>query len=132
MTKNYCKKNKCAINFFVSFLQSLVSFVSKHLNKVNLDISYLESQFHDGVYLVLLMGLLEGYFVPLFEFHLTPKDFEQKVFNVAYAFELMQDAGLSKPKARPEGKEVIFLLRNVSLIILHCTQILSIWTSNQR
>jgi len=82
--------------------KSLLTFVNKHLNKVNLDVTDIDSQFHDGVYLILLMGLLEGYFVPLFEFHLTPKDFEQKVFNVAFSFELMQDAGLSKPKARPE------------------------------
>lgn len=52
------------------------------------------------------MGLLENYFVPLGDFHLTPKDFEQKVFNVAFSFELMQDAGLSKPKARPEGVKI--------------------------
>ena len=41
-------------------------------------------QFHDGVYLVLLMGLLEGYFVPLYSFHLTPTSFDQKVsfFNI--------------------------------------------------
>lgn len=36
-------------------------------------------QFADGVYLVLLMGLLEGYFVPLHSFFLTPDSFEQKV-----------------------------------------------------
>jgi len=36
-------------------------------------------QFHDGVYLVLLMGLLEGYFVPLHHFHLTPSTNDQKV-----------------------------------------------------
>jgi len=86
-------------------LQSLLTFVNKHLNRINLEVNDIESQFHDGVYLVLLMGLLENYFVPLFEFHLTPKDFEQKVFNVAFAFELMQDAGLAKPKARPEGTQ---------------------------
>lgn len=74
--------------------------------KVNLKVYEIESQFHDGVYLVLLMGLLENYFVPLGDFHLTPKDFEQKVFNVAFSFELMQDAGLSKPKARPEGVKI--------------------------
>jgi parvin len=40
-------------------------------------------QFADGVYLVLLMGLLEGYFVPLFNFFLTPEHFDQKVgYNV--------------------------------------------------
>ncbi|XP_039287577.1 beta-parvin isoform X2 [Nilaparvata lugens] len=82
--------------------KSLVTFVNKQLNKVNLEVIDLDSQFHDGVFLVLLLGLLEGFFVPLHAFHLTPKDFEQKVHNVAFSFELMQDIGLAKPKARPE------------------------------
>lgn len=82
--------------------KSLVTFVNKHLNKVNLEVTDLDTQFHDGVYLTLLMGLLEGFFVPLYCFHLTPQDFEQKVHNVSFAFELMQDIGLAKPKARPE------------------------------
>uniref|UniRef100_A0A8D0GB97 Parvin alpha n=1 Tax=Sphenodon punctatus TaxID=8508 RepID=A0A8D0GB97_SPHPU len=59
-------------------------------------------KFADGVYLVLLMGLLEGYFVPLHSFFLTPDSFEQKVLNVSFSFELMQDGGLEKPKPRPE------------------------------
>ncbi|XP_033089569.1 beta-parvin isoform X4 [Trachypithecus francoisi] len=59
-------------------------------------------KFADGVYLVLLMGLLEGYFVPLHNFYLTPESFDQKVHNVSFAFELMLDGGLKKPKARPE------------------------------
>ena len=63
------------------------------------------SKFADGVYLVLLMGLLEGYFVPLYSFSITPEVFEDKVHNIQFAFELMQDAGLPKPKARPEGRE---------------------------
>jgi parvin len=82
--------------------RSLINFVNKHLNKINLEVSDLDTQFHDGVYLVLLMGLLEGYFVPLYSFHLTPTKFEEKVHNVAFSFELMQDAGLPKPKPRPE------------------------------
>lgn len=83
--------------------KSLVTFVNKQLNKIHLEVTDLDSQFHDGVFLTLLMGLLEGYFVPLHEFFLTPKDFDQKVHNVSFAFELMQDSGLPKPKARPEG-----------------------------
>uniref|UniRef100_A0A8C9TIY9 Parvin, alpha b n=1 Tax=Scleropages formosus TaxID=113540 RepID=A0A8C9TIY9_SCLFO len=59
-------------------------------------------KFADGVYLVLLMGLLEGYFVPLYNFFLTPENFEQKVHNVSFSFELMQDGGLERPKPRPE------------------------------
>ena len=53
--------------------KSLVTFVNKHLNKINLEVTDLDSQFADGVYLCLLSGLLEGYFVPLYDFHLTPQ-----------------------------------------------------------
>ncbi|KAG5889947.1 hypothetical protein JTB14_018842 [Gonioctena quinquepunctata] len=82
--------------------KSLVTFVNKHLNKVNFEVTEIESQFHDGVYLIMLMGLLEGFFVPHYTFHLTPREFEQKVHNVNFAFELMEEVGLQKPKARPE------------------------------
>nr|AAD34051.1 CGI-56 protein [Homo sapiens] len=69
--------------------KSLITFVNKHLNKLNLEVTELETQFADGVYLVLLMGLLEDYFVPLHHFYLTPESFDQKVHNVSFAFELM-------------------------------------------
>ncbi|KAL1230806.1 hypothetical protein D917_08985 [Trichinella nativa] len=82
--------------------RSLLTFANKHLNKVNLEVTELEYQFQDGVFLVLLMGLLENYFVPLYGFHLTPTDFDQKVHNVALSFELMQEAGMPQPKSRPE------------------------------
>ncbi|CAB1339449.1 unnamed protein product [Coregonus sp. 'balchen'] len=81
---------------------TLITFVNKHLNKLNLEVSELDTQFADGVYLVLLMGLLEGYFVPLVNFFLTPEHFDQKVHNVTFSFELMQDGGLEKPKPRAE------------------------------
>jgi len=83
--------------------RSLIEFANRHLEKVNLVVTDLDTQFSDGVFLVLLMGLLEGYFVPLHCFTLTPDSFEEKVHNLQFAFELMQDAGLPKPKARPEG-----------------------------
>ncbi|KAH8030437.1 hypothetical protein HPB51_006869 [Rhipicephalus microplus] len=83
--------------------KSLMSFVNKHLNKINLEVSDLDTQFQDGIYLVLLMGLVEGYFVPLYSFFPTPSTFDQKVHNVSFSFTLMTDAGLPKPKARPEG-----------------------------
>uniref|UniRef100_A0A9J8BBR3 Parvin, alpha b n=1 Tax=Cyprinus carpio carpio TaxID=630221 RepID=A0A9J8BBR3_CYPCA len=66
--------------------KTLITFVNKHLNKLNLEVSELETQFADGMYLVLLMGLLEGYFV----------------HNVLFSFELMQDGNLEKAKPRPE------------------------------
>uniref|UniRef100_A0A3Q0QX72 Parvin, beta n=1 Tax=Amphilophus citrinellus TaxID=61819 RepID=A0A3Q0QX72_AMPCI len=73
--------------------------------------------FADGVYLILLMGLLEDYFVPLYNFFLTPESFEQKVHNVAFAFELMQEGGLKKPKARPE--DVVNLNLKSTLRVLY-------------
>lgn len=82
--------------------KSLVTFVNKHLNKLNFEVADLGADFKDGVYLCLLMGLLGGFFVPLYEFHLTPKTLEDMVHNVAFSFELMQDCGLPRPKARPE------------------------------
>ncbi|XP_065224000.1 beta-parvin [Planococcus citri] len=82
--------------------KSLITFVNRYLNKINYEVVDLDTQFHDGVNLVLLMGLLEGFFVPLYSFHIHPQDFDQKVHNVSFAFELMQDVGLDKPKARPE------------------------------
>jgi len=98
-------------------------FVNKHLSKLNLEVSYnqVESdgfkQFHDGVYLCLLMGLLEGFFVPLYAFHLTPQDYDQKLHNVTFAFDTMQDIGLAKPKARPEGtSDCIYTIRIIIFI----------------
>jgi parvin len=59
--------------------KSLVTFVNKHLGKLNFEVSDLGSDFKDGVYLCLLMGLLGGFFVPLHDFHLTPRDQDQMV-----------------------------------------------------
>lgn len=100
-------------------LQSLVTFVNKHLSKLNFEVNDLSTDFRDGVYLCLLMGLLGGFFVPLYEFHLTPHDMDQMVHNVAFSFELMQDVGLAKPKARPEGNFYLNnRLRTTSVTIL--------------
>ncbi|GMS97381.1 hypothetical protein PENTCL1PPCAC_19556 [Pristionchus entomophagus] len=80
---------------------SLLAFCNKHLNKINLEVTDLESQFQDGVFLILLMGLLEGYFVPLHCFQLQVSSYDGKLRNVGFAFKLMQDAGLPKPRSRP-------------------------------
>ncbi|GAU97988.1 hypothetical protein RvY_09196 [Ramazzottius varieornatus] len=77
-------------------------FVNQSLEQLSLEVSDLETQFHDGVYLILLIGLLEGYFVPLYDYYSAPSTVDQKVHNVTFAFELMQDGGLPRPRARPE------------------------------
>lgn len=122
----------------------MISFFVSHPQSGNyVQVTDLETQFQDGVFLVLLMGLLEGYFVPLYSFHLQVSSFEQKVpsrdmafsltffyvqcdedtllylrilntsfqvANVAFAFMLMQEAGLPKPRARPEGYHFVICM----------------------
>ena len=52
-------------------------------------IVFLYSQFHDGVYLIFLVGLLEGFFVPLYQFYITPSNKDQKVvFYIHFCFAL--------------------------------------------
>ena len=68
--------------------KSLVTFVNKHLNKINLEVYDLDNQFADGVFLCLLTGLLEGYFVPLYDFYLTPQvkySLSQFIIDVEYS-----------------------------------------------
>ncbi|KAA0189082.1 hypothetical protein HAZT_HAZT001787 [Hyalella azteca] len=102
--------------------KSLVTFVNRQLNRINLEVQEIETEFHDGCHLCLLMGLLEGYFVPLYHIYSTPQrifqlhafyrqTFDEKLHNVNAAFELMMDAGLDRPKARPEGGWVLRLDR---------------------
>ena len=69
--------------------KSLVTFVNKHLNKINLDVNDLDTQFADGVYLCLLSGLLEGYFVPLHDFHLTPQVIYLSILQMTHCFKCM-------------------------------------------
>ena len=53
-----------------------------HMNKYTHN--DLESQFQSGVNLVLMMGLLDGYYIPHYLWHYTPKNFEERVSANTY------------------------------------------------
>ena len=93
-------------NSISTIKETLTTFVNKHLLNINgqyiKKVTNLEKQFSDGIYLCFLIGFLEGFFIPLYDIHLNPKSFEEKVENVTFAFDLMQDVGFPKPKVRPE------------------------------
>ncbi|VDK32413.1 unnamed protein product [Taenia asiatica] len=80
----------------------ITCFVNEHLQKLNLQVKDLTNDFSDGVRLILLMGLLEGYFVPLHCYYLHPTTDSMRLANVRLAFELMRAAELSEPLERPE------------------------------
>ena len=62
-TQVYTKKLQC---------KPLKFWASAHAN-------FICFQFHNGVNLVLMMGLLEGYYVPLYKFHYNPVGHDEKV-----------------------------------------------------
>ncbi|XP_048578393.1 alpha-parvin [Nematostella vectensis] len=74
--------------------KSLQSFVNRHLGKLSLEVTDIDTQFHDGVFFIFLLGLLEGFFVPLYQFHTIPKSDDEKRQNVDLALDLMRDSGL--------------------------------------
>jgi len=114
--------------------RSLVNFVNRHLNRINIEcfsghtgIDLDPNQFSDGLLLIFLMGMLEGYFVPLGNIFTTPTDPltiddptgtketaiqmdnyintspVHKLHNVNVAFGLMEEAGIHvRHKVRAE------------------------------
>ncbi|KAM7535419.1 hypothetical protein Aperf_G00000096903 [Anoplocephala perfoliata] len=74
-----------------AFQQVLLQFVNQHLGKLNIHVTDLQKQMDDGVYPLLLMGLLGGYFIPLHRYHLTPRTDEQKLANLQLVIQLMQE-----------------------------------------
>ncbi|NWQ59722.1 PARVG protein, partial [Neopipo cinnamomea] len=49
-----------------------LQFVNQHIGKLGLSVKDIKSQFSDGVILLILIGQLEGYFLNLRNFFLTP------------------------------------------------------------
>ena len=81
--------------------QSLMKFVNNYLEPLGFTVTDLEEDFHDGVRLILLIGSLEGYFVPLHQYKLRPESSEEMLANVSLAFNLMEEAGMPRPRNRP-------------------------------
>jgi parvin len=89
-------------------------FLRKHLEKINIKINSLEDDLFDGVYLILLMGILEDYYIPQYAYCVKPVTLEDKVSNCNFLFELIDDAGLPIPNCTPEdvaNKDLKSILR---------------------
>lgn len=118
-------------------LQSLCQFCTRVLQEMDIVITDIDTQvrflkipcsrmnipfqFQNGVNLILMIGILEGYFVPFSQWHYTPKNHEQRASstvvkklgqcivlflqldNVKLAFNLLADLGLVQDRAKPEG-----------------------------
>ena len=83
---------------------------------VGYTVSSIEDDFADGVRLILLMGSLEGFFIPFYNFHLHPTTKEERLENINYAFKLIEEIGLPAPRNRPNdvmAKDLKSILRVV-------------------
>lgn len=81
---------------------SLLTFLRKHLDKIKFQIDNLDTQLDDGVHLILLIGILENFYLPEYAYCSAPKEYDQKLENCKFLFQLMDEAGLQKPNCRPE------------------------------
>lgn len=81
--------------------QAMLNFVNKQLVNLSLTVTDLETQFADGVILLLLIGQLEGYFINLSKFFLTPQSQEDKLHNVSLALDLLLDGGILQNPVDP-------------------------------
>ncbi|EUB59067.1 Alpha-parvin [Echinococcus granulosus] len=90
-----------------AFQRILLQFVNQHLGKLNIVVTDLQRQMDDGVYFLLLMGLLGGYFIPLHKFHLAPRTNEQKLANLHLVLQLMQEAEGIEPGAGTRADDLL-------------------------
>lgn len=82
--------------------EAIVNFVNQKLERLGLSVQSLDTQFADGVILLLLIGQLEGFFLHLKEFYLTPSSPTEMLHNVTLALELLKDEGLLSHPVNPE------------------------------
>ncbi|XP_008591514.1 PREDICTED: gamma-parvin [Galeopterus variegatus] len=82
--------------------EAIMDFVNQKLDCLGLSVQNLDTQFADGVILLLLIGQLEGFFLHLKEFYLTPNSPVEMLHNVTLALELLKDNGLLSYPISPE------------------------------
>lgn len=81
---------------------AILNFVNQNLSNLGLQVADLDTQFADGVILLLLIGQLEGFFIPLSDFHMTPANPSEMLHNVTLACDLLFDLGLEVSNINPQ------------------------------
>ncbi|KAK2866888.1 hypothetical protein Q8A67_025005 [Cirrhinus molitorella] len=82
--------------------KAILHFVNKNMSSLGLNVTDLDKQFADGVILLLLIGQLEDFFIPLSEFFLCPVGSSEMLHNVTLAMDLLIDQGLPVQSVDPQ------------------------------
>ena len=106
-------KQRQKINY--GYSQLLSAFVNKHLASCGLQVNDLMNQFHDGVYLVILVGALGKFFVPLYNYKIAPTTTDEKV-NTSHCLFFFNLAGdlIPRFKLLPDRKRQLFVQTHVT------------------
>uniref|UniRef100_A0A3B4FDK6 Parvin gamma n=1 Tax=Pundamilia nyererei TaxID=303518 RepID=A0A3B4FDK6_9CICH len=97
--------------------KALVHFVNQHISSLGLQVIDMDKQFADGVILLLLIGQLEGFFIPLFDFNLTPVSDSEMLHNVTLALDLLKDTGFQLSSVDPQ--DIVSLDTTATLKVLY-------------
>ncbi|XP_040017972.1 gamma-parvin [Gasterosteus aculeatus] len=97
--------------------KAILHFVNQNMSSVGLEVTDMDKQFADGVILLLLIGQLEGFFVPLSDFNLTPVTHSEMLHNVTLALDLLNDSGLQMSRVDPQ--DIVSLDATATLKVLY-------------
>lgn len=82
--------------------KAILHFVNQNMSTMGLQVADMDKQFADGVILLLLIGQLEGFFIPLYDFNLTPVNHSEMIQNVTLALDLLNDTDLQVSSVEPQ------------------------------
>ncbi|AWP08135.1 putative gamma-parvin [Scophthalmus maximus] len=82
--------------------KAILHFVNQSMSAMGLQVADMDQQFADGVILLLLIGQLEGFFIPLCDFNLTPVNPSEMLHNVTLALDLLNDTDLQLSNVNPQ------------------------------
>ncbi|XP_072555272.1 gamma-parvin isoform X1 [Paramormyrops kingsleyae] len=81
--------------------KAILHFVNKNVEPLGLQVTEIDKQFADGVILLLLIGQVEGYFIPLYSFSLSPTSSFEMLQNVTLALDLLNSQTMQVPNVDP-------------------------------
>ncbi|XP_040895090.1 gamma-parvin [Toxotes jaculatrix] len=82
--------------------KAILHFVNQNMSNMGLQVHDMDRQFADGVILLLLIGQLEDFFIPLYEFNLTPVSHSEMLHNVTLALDLLNAIGFQMSTVDPQ------------------------------
>ncbi|KAM3870170.1 gamma-parvin [Diretmus argenteus] len=83
--------------------KAILHFVNQNMSTMGLQVADMDKQFADGVILLVLIGQLEGFYVPLYDFNLNPVNHSEMLHNVTLALDLLNDVGVPVSNVDPQN-----------------------------